>query len=280
MRDIANEGGIVAISTGATASNVTEKRVNGKLEHIPFAFRNTLQDADGAPALVKYAINKKGLKRFALIKSQNNEYSIGLAVFFEKAVKDNGGQIVIEQAINDGDVDFSAQVTSIKKANVDAVIFTGYYQEASSILLAMQAQGLNIPLIGGDGLQSPDLWNIAKDASIGTMFYASFVADSDNSKVKEFKEKVQARGKDADTFSANGYDAAYLLVKAIEAAKVTDCSDKAQRDLIRVELNKITDFDGVTGKMSIDDTGSTVKEPFLQEVVKNSDGSYGTKSLN
>lgn len=280
MRELANNGGTVAISTGATAEHVTEKRVGDSYEHIPFAFRNTLQDADGAPSLVKFLVHNKGFKKFALITSTNNEYSVGLSNFFRDAVKNAGGTIVMEQSINDGDTDVSAQVTSIKNTDVDAVIFTGYYQEAARLLLAKKTQGLKAPLVGGDGFQSPDLWNIAGDAAIGAMFYSGFSAEVDRENIRSFKAKMLEKGKEADTFSAQGYDAAYLLVEAMKAANVTDCSNASQRDAIRAKLMEIKNFEGITGKMSIDATGSSIKEPFLLEVVKKADGSFGTKSLN
>ena len=280
MRELANEGGTVAISTGATAEHVTEKRVGDGYEHIPFAFRNTLQDSDGAPSLTKFLMHNKGFKKFALITSTNNEYSVGLSNFFRDAVKNAGGTIVIEQSINDGDADVSAQITSIKNSGADAIIFTGYYQEAARLLLTKKAQGVQAPLVGGDGFQSPDLWNIAGDAAIGAMFYSGFSAEVDRPKIQSFKAKMIEKGKEADTFSAQGYDAAYLLAEAMKAANVTDCSNASQRDAIRAKLMEIKDFDGITGKMSIDATGSAIKEPFLLEVIKKSDGTYGTQSLN
>lgn len=278
MREIANNAGIVAISTGATAKNVTEKKVGDKYEHIPFSFRNTLQDNDGAPSLIKYLMQAKGYKRFALITSINNDYSVGLSGFFRDAVKNSGGVIVTEQTINDGDADVSAQITSIKNSGVDAVIFTGYYQEAARLLTTMKNQGLTVPLVGGDGFQSPDLWNLAGDAAVGAIFFAGFSAESERENVQTFKAKMLEKGKEPDTFSAQGYDAAYLLVHAMKQANVTDCS-AASRDAIRAKLMEIKDFEGVTGKMSIDATGSAVKEPFILEVVKKDDGSFGTKNL-
>ena len=280
MRELANGGGTVAISTGATAEHVTEKRVGSGYEHIPFAFRNTLQDSDGAPSLTKFLVHNKGFKKFAIITSTNNEYSVGLSNFFRDAVKNAVVTDVIEQSINYCDTDVSAQITSIKNSDVDAIIFTGYYQEAARLLLAKQTQGVKAPLVGGDGFQSPDLWNIAGDAAIGAIFYSGFSAEVDRPNIQSFKAKMLEKGKEADTFSAQGYDAAYLLVEAMKAANVTDCSDASQRDAIRAKLMEIKDFEGITGKMSIDATGSAIKEPFLLEVVKKADGTFGTQSLN
>lgn len=275
MRDTANRGQTVAISTGATAGGATVDN-NGK--NIPFAFRNTLQDSDGANALVEYIIKEKGLKKFGLITSANNDYSVGLSGFFRDSVNKNGGTIVVEQSIADGDTDVSAQITSLRGKGFDVLIFSGYYQEASLLLLEMVKQGIKVPLIGGDGFQSPELWNVAKDASVGTIFFSAFAPNADISNIQDFKRKIEARGAVADSFSAHGYDAAYLLAKAVADAGVTNCADATQRDKLRVALGDIKNFEGVSGTMSFDETGTAVKKPFILEVVKTKDG-FDAKSV-
>ena len=281
MKEIANDGGVVAISTGGTAEHLTERRLkDGKYEHIPFAFRNTLQDSEGAPSLVNYLVTTKNFKNFALITSNNNDYSVGLSQFFRDAIKKSGAKIIIEESINDGENDVSAQVTQIKKAkNLDAVIFTGYYQEAAYLLMAMKSLGIKVPLVGGDGFQSPDLWKIAGKDAVGAIFYSGFSAESERDQVKAFNAKMVSAGKESDTFSAQGYDAAYLLANAMKIANVTDCS-KVSRDAIRAALQDTKDFEGVTGVMSIDETGSAVRAPFLLEVVEKEDKSIGTRIIN
>lgn len=280
MKEIANEGGIVAISTGGTAEHITERRLaDGKFERIPFAFRNTLQDSEGAPALIKFLVENKKITNYALITSNNNDYSVGLSQFFRKAIKNAGAKILIEESINDGDTDVSAQITQIKKkSDVQAVIYTGYYQEAAYLLMAMKVQGLKVPLVGGDGFQSPDLWKIAGEDAIGAIFYSGYSADSERQQVKDFDKKMVAAGKGSDTFSAQGYDAAYLLANAMKVANVTDCS-KESRDKIRQALQNTKDFEGVTGVMSIDETGSAVRTPFLLEVVLKENKEFGTKII-
>jgi branched-chain amino acid transport system substrate-binding protein len=124
---IADRAKTVLISAGATAKGVTDNK--------PFVFRDTLLDSDGGPATIKFIMDKFGWKNFALITSVNNDYSVGLSAIFKKAVKDFGGNIVVEQTISDGDTDFSAQITAIKPHNPQAIIFSGYYPEGSLILL-------------------------------------------------------------------------------------------------------------------------------------------------
>ncbi|MBZ4647633.1 MAG: branched-chain amino acid transporter, substrate-binding protein, partial [Clostridia bacterium] len=220
-----------------------------------------------------------GWKNFALITSVNNDYSVGLSAIFKKAVKDFGGNIVVEQTISDGDTDFSAQITAIKPHNPQAIIFSGYYPEGSLILLEARKQGLNAPIVGGDGLLAPDLWDVAKDAALGSIVYAGFSPEAKAQKVQEFVKKMETRG-GADMFSAQGYDAVYLLANAMKDAKVTNCADAKQRTAMRDALANIPGFDGVSGQMKFDKEGNAVKKPFIQAVDKKADGKYYFKLLN
>ncbi len=269
MRDTADRGSTIAFSTGATAKGVTERVVAGKAEHVPFAFRNTLQDSDGAPALVKFVMENKGAKNFAIITSVNNDYSVGLSEFFREAIVANGGKVVAEQSISDGDTDVSAQITSLKNKGVQAVVYSGYYQEAALILLELAKQGIDVPLLGGDGFQSPELTNLAKDAAIGAMFFSAFAPTIPTEKVQSFRVNIEAKNVPADSFSAHGYDAGYTLAQAIQMSGVKSCETPAERAKIRDALATIQNFDGITGLTSFDEMGSAVKDPVLLEVVKN-----------
>ncbi len=271
MRDTAQRGRTVALSAGATAQGVTDGR--------DYIFSDALLDSDGAPAIIKFAMDNNGYKKFAIITSVNNDYSVGLSEFFKNAVKDNGGEIVIEQNISDGDTDVSAQITSFRGKDIDAVVFSGYYQEAALLLMELKKQGLNIPMIGGDGFQSPDLWKVAQDASLGTIFYSGFASNSPDEKVVSFRQKLAERGVEADQFAANGYDAVYLFAEAIKNSGVTDCSSPEEREKIKNAMSAIKNFEGVSGTMSFKPNGAAFKKPFIQEVVKEN-GEYTTKLLN
>lgn len=272
IRNIANDKKTIAISAGATAVGVTD--------NLPFVFRNTLLDTDGAPATIKYLKDTKGWTNYAIITSTNNDYSVGLSETFRNAVKANGGTIIIEQSINDKDTNISAQVTAMRNKKFDAVIFTGYYQEASLIMIELRKQGIKTPLVGGDGFQSPELYNVAKDAALGSIFFAGFSTTADSANIIEFNKKIAAEGHQTDMFAAQGYDAMYLLADAAKQANVTNCADAAQREKMRDSLAATKNFMGVSGEMSFDEQGNGVKKPFIQEVVKDSKGAYYFKLLN
>ncbi|MDR2885052.1 MAG: ABC transporter substrate-binding protein [Deferribacteraceae bacterium] len=272
MRNIVNDKKTMAISAGATAVGVAD--------NLPYVFRNTLLDTDGAPATIKHLKDTKGWTKYAIITSTNNDYSVGLSDTYRQAILSNGGTVVIEQSINDKDTNISAQVTAMRNKDFDAVVFTGYYQEASLIMLELRKQGIKAPLVGGDGFQSPELYNVGKDAALGTVFFAGFSTSSTNPQVVEFNKKIAAKGYETDMFAAQGYDAMYLLANAAKQAGVTNCSEEAQRVKMRDALAATQNFMGVSGEMSFDAQGNGVKKPFIMEVSKDDKGGYFFKLLN
>lgn len=268
IRDIVERSKTPIMSSGATAEGVTTGR--------PFVFRNILLDSQGVPAIIKAAVEKKGWKNFALITSENNDSSVAMTEIFKKELPKYGAKIVAEQTIFDGDTDMSAQITSLKSKQFDALIYTGYYGEASLLLLEMRRQNMPQVIIGGDGIMFPTLWEVAKDAAVGTMFFSGYAPDFPDAKVADFNNKIRAMGVEADAFAAQGYDAVYLFAEAIKKAGVTDCGDAGQRDKIRKALTEIKDFEGVSGKMTFDPEGNAMKQAFIQEVVKKDKG-FGTR---
>ncbi len=270
-RDIYNRNGVPVISAGATAEGVT----NGR----EFVFRNTLLDTHGAPYLIDYMMDKRGYKNFTIITAINNDFSVGVSKVFRDYLNQKGGVIIAEQTISDSDTDVSAQITSLRGKDIDAIIYTGYYEEASLILLEMEKKGIKAILIGADGLQSPQLWDVAKDASLGTIFYAGFAMNSEEKIVQEFNRKLGEIGLYSDLGSSQGYDATKLLIKSIREAGVVDCSSKEERSKIRDILATTKNYKGVSGLMSFDEDRSAIKVPFLQEIYKMDNGSYSTRIL-
>jgi len=135
------------------------------------------------------------------------------------------------------------------------------------LLLELRKQGLRAPIIGGDGLLSPELWKVAKDASLGSIVYAGFSPESKSKKVQDFVNKMKSRG-GADMFSAQGYDAVYLFANAMKKAKVTNCADTKQREAIQKALASMPEFEGVSGRMKFDREGNAIKNHSFKWLTK------------
>ncbi len=254
--DIAQKNKMVIFSAGATGAGVVEIG--------DYVFRNTLLDTVAAPAVVDWMINTKGWKNLAIITSLNNGYSTALTPIFKEAITEKGGNIVLEDNVNDGETDFTAQVTKLKNAGADALVFTGYYTEAALIMNEAQKKGLNIVMVGGDGLYGQDLAKLGGTAvQEKVIFYAGFSTDQPSPETAKFLEAYRAKfNEDPDMFSAQYYDAVMIIAKAMTDANSTDPS------VYKEELVKLKDYPGVSGVTTFRADREPIKSPVCLLTVK------------
>ncbi len=252
---IANSKKTVLLSAGATGTNVVEIG--------PYVFRDTLLDTIAAPATMKYIIQDKGWKNVALITSKNNDYSVALSKIFSDAIKANGGNIAIEEFIQDKDTDFSGQITKIKSANPDVIVFSGYYTEGALIMKKAREVGIKAIMVGGDGLQGDDLMKIGGDAVEGSISYAGFSPEQPTANTEKFINAFKAKYANElpDLFSAQGYDALMLIAKSIKDANSAD--PEKFKDTLAATKN----YDGVSGTITFQASREPIKSPvYLLEV--------------
>ena len=258
--DIAQKNKVVIFSAGATGTGVVEIG--------DYVFRNTLLDQFAVPSVVDWMMNSKGWKKFAIITSLNNGYSTALTPVFQEAIKAKGGKIVIEDTINNGETDFTAQITKLKNTGADVLVFTGYYREAALLQNEAKKQGLDITLLGGDGLYGHDLIKLGKDAvEEKVIYYCGFSSDQPSPETDAFiKKYVEKYKEQPDMFSAQYYDAIMILAKAMTDAKSTDPS------VFKDELAKLKDYPGVSGNTTFRADREPIKSPICLITVK--DGEF------
>jgi len=254
---ISNQNEVVQLSAGATGSGVVEIG--------PYVFRNTLLDSVGGPATMDYAINEMGWKKVALITSVNNDFSVGLSKIFEEAIIANGGEIVIKESVQDGDTDFSGQVSNIKTKNPDVIVFSGYYTEGGLIMKEVRKQGMqDIVMVAGDGLQAPAFWELGGEAVEGSISYCGFSPEEPTDETAKFIEEFTAKfNKDPDLFNAQGYDAVLIIADAI--AKAESADPKVFKDTLAQTKN----FPGVSGVTTFRENRDPIKSPVYLLQVKN-----------
>ena len=116
--------------------------------------------------------------------------------------------------------------------------------------------GIDVPFVGGNGFNSPQVIDIAGKASDGLIVATPWFGEKDDPKVKDFVQKYEtAYGKKPDQFAAQAYDALYIMAEALKNA------GEADRDKLRDALAKIKDFHGILGNFSFDKDGDVVMEP-------------------
>jgi branched-chain amino acid transport system substrate-binding protein len=259
---VCQENGVPMVSPSSTNPSVTEKG--------DMIFRVCFIDPFQGWVCAKFAREYGPLKatKAAILFDQASPYAVGLRNEFEKSFTNLGGKIVSKQAYQEGDQDFSAQLTAIGTSQPDVIFVPGYYTDVGNIAIQARKLGITVPLLGADGWDSAKLADIGGKAIDGC-FYSNHYSHQDPSpRVQEFIRKYKDRnGEIPDGLAALGYDAARILCDAIGRASSLSGAD------IAAELAKTKDFDGVTGKITIDKDRNAVKPAVMLEM-KNGEPQY------
>jgi branched-chain amino acid transport system substrate-binding protein len=243
---IAQQNKIPMVSPGSTNPNVT--RIGD------YIFRVCFIDPFQGTVMAKFAMNSLHKTHVAILTDVRQDYSVGLAQFFKDYFTKNGGTIVGEQSYSSGDQDFKAQLTALRGANPEAIFVPGYYNEVGLIARQARELGITVPLMGGDGWDSPTLTQIGGDAIEGCFFSNHFSTEDQNPVIQDFIRKFKARfNAEPDAMAALGFDAAKVLLDAITRAGGTDPAK------LRDALAATKDFGGVTGKITIDENRNATK---------------------
>ena len=226
-----------------------------------YIFRVCFIDPFQGSVMAKFAANTLKAKKVAILVDVRNDYSVGLQTFFRENFRQLGGQIVAEQSYSEGDSDFHAQLTQIKAVNPEAIYVPGYYTEVGTIARQARELGITAPLLGGDGWDSPKLFEIGGDALNGCYLSNHYSVDDPSPAVQKFVSDYKTRYKQVpDALAALGYDAAKILADAMSRAGSTDGPK------VRDALAATKDFPGVTGKITINKDRNAVKPAVVLKV--------------
>ena len=219
-----------------------------------YVFRSCYTDTFQGVALARFAVESLGALNAALLVDRDQRYSVELARLFREDFERRGGKVVAEQGYLDGESDFSVQLAEVGAAQPDVIFIPGYYTEVG--LLARQARtlGINAPLVGGDGWDSPRLVQYGGQAIAGGYFTTHFSAEDPDPQVQRFvADYRRLYGSAPDSFSATAYDAARIVLAAVERAPTLE------RAAVRDALAATTDFPGVTGAVTFDGERNALK---------------------
>ena len=258
MAPACQDSHIPMLSPGSTNPKVTQMG--------DYIFRACFIDKYQGAAMANFAVNTLKVKKYAVLYAANSDYSVGLKDFFNEAAQKLGAQQALDPLSysEKSDVDFNAQLTKIRDAHPDAIIVTGYYNEAGKIARQARELGIKVPLIGGDGWDSDQLLKIGGDALNGCYFANHYAPDEDRPAVKAFVDAFQAKYHEVpDAMAILGYDAMKLMVDAIKRAGSTDGAK------IRDALAATKDFSAAAGSITID-SDRNAKKPIV--IVGISDG--------
>jgi branched-chain amino acid transport system substrate-binding protein len=185
--------------------------------------RVVANDDAQAPADATYMTKKVAAKKTAVI-DDNSEYGKGLADGVRKALESQGAKSSVNESIDPKATDYSSVVNAVKAATPEAIFYGGYYQEAAKLVKQLRDGGVTGTFVTGDGSldqQLIDLGGAAAEGAVATCPCVLATA-SDTEAAKKFTTDYKAKyNADPGTYSTEGYDAATVFLKAIEAGKTT-----------------------------------------------------------
>lgn len=247
-QNIYDEEEIIQIANGSTAIRLSEKGLN-------YFFRSCPRDDEQGKVAMKTLV-AMGFKKIAILHD-NTTYAKGLADEAKALLETQPVDIVFYEALTAGERDYSAILTKMKASAPDAVLFTGYYPEAGLLLRQKMEMGWEVPFLGGDATNNPDLVKIAgKKAAHGFFFLSPPVPqDLDTAEATAFlqayiKKYNEAPGSVWAVLSGDGFNA---IAAAIRATGSTD--SKVLAAYLHKELKEMP---GLTGKISFNGKGDRV----------------------
>ena len=259
---IAQNAQIPMLTPSSTNPEVTKKG--------NFIFRSCFIDPVQGAAIAQFAAKSLGAKTAAIMVDRKNDYSTGLEKVINETFTRLGGKITAVQSYQEGDQDFNAQLTSLKGGNPEVIFVPGYYNDVGLIAKQARDRGITVPLIGGDGWDSVQLYAIGGKALNGSYFTNHYSPYDTDPKVQKFVNDYKARyGSLPDALAATAYDAARIMFDAIKRSKSLGGND------IREALAATKDYPGVTGTVTFNENRDAVK-PIVMIEIKDG-GTYAVK---
>lgn len=235
---VANGARTVVFGTSNTANGITDIG--------PYVFRNSVMESDVLPVTVATATKHYKLKQVAVIYGNDDAFTKSGYDVFKKVLEEQKLPVTTTETYVKGDVDFKALLTKIKASNPDAVVCSCLAEEAANIMLQARGLGLKVPFIGGNGFNSPKLFEISKLAGEGTFVGSPWAntnpAPANKAFVAAYVKKYNA---EPNQFAAQGYDALYIAAAALKEVKLSG-DLAADREALKNALPKAA-INGATG---------------------------------
>jgi branched-chain amino acid transport system substrate-binding protein len=229
-----------------------------------YIFRMCFTDDYQGHSMADYVAKTVGVKTAAILTDVKSDYSQGLGHFFEERFTQAGGKVVARASYAKGDSDFRAQLTSLKTANPQILFVPGYYTDIGQIANQSKDLGMNVPVVGGDGWESPKLIEIGGKALEGCYYSNHYFYGDSQPVVRNFVEKYKQRyGVTPDSLAALGYDAMHVLGEAMKRAGKLDGA--SLRDAIAATKG----YSGVTGTITLGPERNPIGKKLVIEEIRN-----------
>ena len=247
---VAQSAKVVVFGTSNTADGITSIG--------DYVFRNSVTEADILPVTLRVAAQKTGLKKVAVLYGNDDIFTKSGYDNFKKALRDLKIPVTTTETFAKGDVDFKPQLTKIKASNPEAIVLSALVAEGAPILVQARQAGITLPFIGGNGMNSPRVFELAKDSSDNLWVGSPWSVENSAAENKRFIAAYQkAYAAVPDQFAAQAYDAMHIVAQALTKTKLSG----------RLEADRISLRDTLPGTQWTGATG-----PFKFRQVRGRDG--------
>jgi branched-chain amino acid transport system substrate-binding protein len=254
---ILTERDIAMISPANTNPALTrgENFATAPARAYPTYFRVATTDDLQGPFGAQYLFQEAGLTSVAVI-DDGKTYGKGLADAFAAAFTELGGTITGRAQVGEQDTDFSGVITNIRGGNPQAVYYGGEYPVAGPLSAQLAGAGLNIPVMGGDALQTSEF--IALGGKDGDLVTSVGAPPSELESAAQFISDYEAANysEDYQTYGPLTYDATNVLIQALATALGDGDWSEETRTAV-VEAVQATNYTGATGEVTFDEYGDT-----------------------
>jgi len=226
-------------------------------------FRIVASDTQVGGSVASYAAKELKVKNVGVIDDRT-AFGQGIAMEFKRQAQANGMKVAGHEYTTDKATDFAAILTSLKAKRVDAVFFGGYAPQAAPMARQMKALGLNVPLLGGDTLCSPEMAKLGGPAvgeNVRCAQAGAIVAKQPGGQA--FIDGYKARFKrDPDVYAPSFYDQTKFIAQAMKSANSVDPAK------VGAAMHTIS-YQGVVGAYGYDPKGNLKKTTVTVYTFKN-----------
>lgn len=251
---LADQSKLVTIAPAATSDSI---------ETGNYLFRTCFKDSYQGEVAARFAAENLKVKKVAVLYGTGDPYSSGVGEAFAKAAEKLGLEVVDKESSSSADdTEYSAQLQKIQASGAE-LLYAPYYYSVAGPYIIPQARSVGFEgyVMGPDGYDGLKLTG-DKSQYNKTYYTTHYSADDNtNTKVQDFIKSYKSKNNaEPNTFAALGYDTIYMIKQAIEKA-----GKNATREDVRNAVTGMT-FEGVTGKFTMDKSGSPTKSVIVLEM--------------
>jgi len=248
---VAQDNQVPVVSGSATADDVTVE-ADGVKE---YAFRICFNDSFQGTIMAQYADENLSAGTAVIIQDNSSDYATGLAAAFTAELEMRGGSIAATEGFTAGDTDFNSILTRLRGETFDVIYLPGYYSEAGLIIKQARDLGIDAPILGADGFDSPTLLELAGTGPLNEVYFTNHYSsiDEDPAVVDFIAAFQEANGEEPNAFHALGYDLGKFVADAVSRAS------ELTGEAVKTAMAETQGFTGVTGTFDMDENHNPVK---------------------